>query len=277
MQTFPRANFDWRSQELVETYDDFCHWSSKPGELLLENILFEENKTVLDIGSGTGFPVITLAERFHPSSEFYALDIWEEALKVLDKKIKARKLSNVKIVQGNAEAIPFPDDYFDIITSNLAINNFDNPMNVIQECKRVLKKDGDLYLSTNLRGTFQEFYIIFERTLKELNLEERLDLESHLRERLSQKELLSMFETGRFEIQQLKTDSHSIRFSCGSAFLNDYFINMAFLPGWLTLIEEKSRTLFFNRLEQNLNVISKQKGEFNLSVPLLFAHFKNKK
>lgn len=161
--------------DLVETFDEVPLWSASFGLLLLKHLELKPNLTVIDIGSGAGFPLMELAERLGKSGKLYGLDPWKNASEQVRRKIKNYGLSNVEIIESSAEQIPFNDDLIDLIVSNLGINNFDHPQVVFQECRRVLKPNGKLALTTNLNGHWKEFYDIFETTLEQLGQDKIID------------------------------------------------------------------------------------------------------
>ncbi|MFT4667311.1 MAG: arsenite methyltransferase [Polaribacter sp.] len=47
-----------KDKALVQTFNEVTLWSGPFGRLLLENIPMKKGMTVLDIGFGTGFPLI---------------------------------------------------------------------------------------------------------------------------------------------------------------------------------------------------------------------------
>lgn len=154
--------------EFINTFDELPLWSASFGLLLLKHLELKPNLKVIDIGSGAGFPLIELAERLGTSCKLFGIDPWTNANERARQKIKNYGLTNVEIIQTDAEHIPFEDHSIDLIVSNLGINNFNNPPIVFKECSRVLKSTGKLALTTNLNGHWKEFYNIFYSTLIQL-------------------------------------------------------------------------------------------------------------
>ncbi len=60
---------------------------------------------------------------------------------IIQYKLLAAHSSTVRHVQANALQLPYPDDTFDFVISNLAIDFL--PHSAIGEASRVLKKEGD--------------------------------------------------------------------------------------------------------------------------------------
>lgn len=264
---FLSRKFNWKNQDLVSVYDDLPLWSATPGQLLLQHIQYVKHQTVLDIGCGTGFPLIPMAERFGPTCQLYGLDSWDEALNIAQKKINQRSLKNVRLIRSTADNTGLASESISVITSNLGINNFNRPRMTLRECSRVLKSDGKLYLSTNTRETFPEFYDVFIDVLNELGNPLYSDvLNDHINARFTEENLNEMFALNGFALVNSQSTSTWFNYADGSAFFNDYFIAMAFLPAWKAIVGEEDRQFVFNTLERRLNKIAHEQGMFKTHV-----------
>ena len=113
------------SEEFISTFDEAPLWSGTFGLLLLKHLELKPNLTIIDLGSGAGFPLMELAGRLGKSCKLYGLDPWANANKRARQKIKNYTLSNVEIIESSAEHIPFENNSIDLIVSNLGINNFE--------------------------------------------------------------------------------------------------------------------------------------------------------
>lgn len=275
MKEYLSKFFDYETNEIANSYDDLPTWSSIPGNLLLENIIYNRDKTVVDIGFGTGFPLIQLAQKFGNSSKIIGVDLWSSAIKKAEQKIVTRKLSNIELIKTDASDIPLKTESVDIITSNLGINNFANPTDVIKECYRILKPNGTLYLTSNLIGTFEEFYIEFEKTANELDHPNIIEkLHSHIESRSTNEGLNNLFNSNGFEVIETVEKTYQMKYADGTAFLNDYFTIMSFMPTWKNLIPFDELQPFFNNLELRLNALAMNVGELILTVPVVLKKIK---
>lgn len=102
-----------------------------------------KGKKILDVGAGTGRVSIPLA---HKGAHVTALDVSAKMLDVL--KQKAKRLP-IEILIGDAEALSFPDDTFDIVVAAFLIVHLKNPQRFFDEVYRVLKDNG-IFLLTNI-------------------------------------------------------------------------------------------------------------------------------
>ena len=175
------------------------------------------------------------------------------------------------MLECDASNIPFPDEYFDLITSNLGINNFENPEKVLSECHRVLKTNASICLTTNLTGTFSVFYVVYKDTLHELGLEKYLPaFMEHVNHRGTEESVRELLVVNGFLIKNEVQSTYTMRFLNGTTFLNHTFIILGFINSWRNMFDETDKQTFFDALERNLNAYSKSKGELKLTIPLLY-------
>lgn len=74
---------------------------------------FEKGSSVLDVGTGGGFPGIPLAILF-PETQFYLIDVIGKKIKVVEAVAEALALKNVKAAQQRAENVT---ESFDFVVS----------------------------------------------------------------------------------------------------------------------------------------------------------------
>ena len=275
MDNYLIRELDWKQEDVTNVYDELPLWSSPFGLLLLDNFPIGEYDNYLDIGFGTGFPLIEISQRLGINCQSYGIDQWKAAFKRAASKIDTLKTENVILIEGDASKISLPDNYFDLITSNLGINNFENPLGVLSECKRVLKPSGSFCLTTNVTGTFSEFYQIFCDTLNELKFDKYTSkLIDHINQRGTEESTIELLEKSGFTITKTLKSDYSMRFLNGSAFLNHSFTIVGFIDSWRNMFDQVDKTIFFDRFEQNLNDYSKQNGELKLTIPMFYVECK---
>lgn len=262
-------NFDLSDSALTSSWDEVGLWSSYFGAVLLDAVEFCREAEILDIGCGTGFPLLEIAQRFGPSSHITGIDPWKAAANRLNYKAEAMGVTNYKLLVQQAEALPFSNDFFDLIISNVGINNVENPGKVVAECFRVCKQGGQFVMTTNLPDTMIEFYSIFRDILTQNGMTDAVSLlDKHISaKRMTLQENISLIENGNFTIKDIKEGSFKLRFLDGTAFFNHHFIKLAFLPSWKEIVPAGKLKLIFDIIEKKLNELSKEKGELSLTVP----------
>ncbi len=134
--------------------------SSLWGKIKQRNKIFDllhlqGNEHVLDVGCGQGLMLIGAAERV-TSGRAVGIDIWQEDDLSGNTKKNAEKnaeiagvADQVEIRTADAREIPFTDDSFDLVVSNLVIHNLrkkDERRKALLEMIRVLKPGGTLLI-----------------------------------------------------------------------------------------------------------------------------------
>jgi demethylmenaquinone methyltransferase/2-methoxy-6-polyprenyl-1,4-benzoquinol methylase len=98
---------------------------------------------VLDVAGGTGDVAQRVIEGGGPGARVTVLDINAEMLTVGHERAAARGGDGaITFVEGNAEALPFPDRHFDAVTIAFGIRNVPRIDAALREAFRVLKTGG---------------------------------------------------------------------------------------------------------------------------------------
>jgi arsenite methyltransferase len=262
---------DLSDPAVVAVYDELSLWSSLFGELLLRHVPLRRNSTVLDVGCGTGFPLLELAQRLGSGSTVYGVDPWEAALDRARQKAAQWGVNNVVLMTGDASALALADDQVDLIVSNLGINNFADPIAVLTECRRVARPGARLALTTNLQGHMREFYEIYAGVLRDLGKPAAGErLEDHIAHRATVERVTDLLSQGQFGVIQVIEEQAVLRFLDGSAFLRHFFIKLGFLDGWKGILEPAEYGEVFTALEAALNIYAEASGELRVTVPMAY-------
>lgn len=105
--------------------------------ILLDRLSHISYHSALDLGCGTGEMIkqILQADNY---KELYGIDLSEEMLAVAKNKLP----DQVKLLLGDSESLPFPDNFFDVVYCNDSFHHYPAPQNVLSEVQRVLKPGG---------------------------------------------------------------------------------------------------------------------------------------
>lgn len=102
---------------------------------------------VLDLAGGTGDLTAKFSHLVGDKGQVTLADINDSMLKVGREKLRDKGIvGNVNYVQANAEALPFPDNHFDIITIAFGLRNVTDKDSAIRSMLRVLKPGGKLLI-----------------------------------------------------------------------------------------------------------------------------------
>lgn len=97
------------------------------------------DRIALDIATGGGHTAFALA---FCVSQVIASDVTPQMLAQVEAGAISRGLDNVTTALANAEALPWPDDEFDVVTSRIAPHHFGNLAQAVHEMARVTKPGG---------------------------------------------------------------------------------------------------------------------------------------
>ena len=107
----------------------------------------QPDQTLLEIGSGPGLLLGKIAEQL-TSGRVFALDLSRSMVRMA----RLRNLGHVlrgrlRVDQGDAMALPYPEKQFDTIVSVHSIYFWPDPLQVLQGCRKVLRPEGKLVLT----------------------------------------------------------------------------------------------------------------------------------
>lgn len=143
----------------ADSYDGAAVLQKEVCSRLIEklDIVTLQPQWILDAGSGTGEAVKPLQKRFK-KAELVLLDLSE---RMLEKAVKQGTLFNRLFrapvtVCGDIESLPFTDQSFDLVFSNLAMQWCNDTTAVLTEFRRVLKPGGLLVFTTFGPDTLKE-------------------------------------------------------------------------------------------------------------------------
>lgn len=102
----------------------------------------EHDFKILDVACGTG-NFLNLFIKNKKGVEFFGIDQSDKML-----EIGRRSFRNIKLIQAEAEKLPFQNNYFDFVSITDSFCYFKDKKIVLSECSRVLKPTGFLFIYT---------------------------------------------------------------------------------------------------------------------------------
>lgn len=116
-------------------------------KLLVDWLSLQPHWLALDVATGGGHVAKALSR--HVGS-VYATDLTKEMLTAAKSHHESEHLQNIHYILADAEALPFLDETFDVVTCRIAPHHFPNPKRFISESWRVLRSGGQLLLIDNV-------------------------------------------------------------------------------------------------------------------------------
>jgi len=142
----PALKFTW----LTPLYDSVMQLTMR--ELTIKRRLVEQMRVgrghrVLDLGCGTATLTIMI-KRTYPEAEVIGLDIDPEILDIARSKV-AETGMDIKLDQGSAVELPYPDSSFDRVVSSLVFHHLkhEDKIRAFREIFRVLRPGGELHVA----------------------------------------------------------------------------------------------------------------------------------
>lgn len=156
-------------------------WLEYPHTVNFLNKLDLKDKTVLDLGCGSGRYTKELVRL---KSEVFGIDVSENLITIAKKD-----LPNVDFRVGSVDKLPYSNSSFDFVFSGLVIDYFPDLKKAFAEVSRVIKEDGSFvftghvpysFLTTKVKGTTPQSFLLgnyfkegkYEREWASLNLKQ---------------------------------------------------------------------------------------------------------
>jgi malonyl-CoA O-methyltransferase len=148
-------------EKAADTYDEAAVLQNEIGDRLMERLDYIrlQPRRILDLGAGTGMFTSALMKRYR-KADVVALDIAKPMLHCV--KQRAGWLRKPGCVCGDSESLPFNDDSFDFIFSNLMLQWCTDLEATFVELRRVLSPGGLLMFTTFGPDTLMELRASWE-------------------------------------------------------------------------------------------------------------------
>lgn len=114
---------------------------------LVELIQPQAHWRVLDVATGAGHTAFAFAPHVQ---QVIASDLTPQMLATTARLAAEKGLSNLSVEEADAEALPFADGTFDLVTCRIAPHHFPDVAQFVRECARVLTGGGLLALVDNV-------------------------------------------------------------------------------------------------------------------------------
>lgn len=104
----------------------------------------QPGERVLEVGPGTGYYTLDIAEQIAPDGVLDILDLQQEMLDHTMRKASEGHITNIVPTQGDAQELPYPDDTFDAAYMAVTLGEIPEQDAILRELRRVLKPGGRL-------------------------------------------------------------------------------------------------------------------------------------
>ncbi len=123
------------------------HAQGEDLQWIVELAALAGRERVLDVGTGTGHTAMALS---NGARTVMGVDLTARMVESATSLAEERGLANVQFVLSDAMQMPFPSDYFDLVTCRFAAHHFVDPDAAVMEVARVLKPGGRVVLADHI-------------------------------------------------------------------------------------------------------------------------------
>jgi SAM-dependent methyltransferase len=141
----PFAEFKQRQREMWSSFAPTAMFTTPVAGQLVRFAGVAPGEAVLDVGTGTGVVAITAARR---GARVSALDLTPALLEQARQNGGIAGHPEIAWTEGDAEALPFADESFDLVLSQFGHMFAPRPELAISEMRRVLRPGGRIAFAT---------------------------------------------------------------------------------------------------------------------------------
>jgi ubiquinone/menaquinone biosynthesis C-methylase UbiE len=135
----------------------------------------EAGERILEIGPGTGYYTLDLADWVGAEGTVEIFDLQQEFLDHTLGRARERGLANVAPTRGDATALPYDDGSMDAVVLTAVLGEIPDPVAALRQIRRVLKPSGRLVVGE----LFGDPHFTTQAALKRRASEGGLAWESH--------------------------------------------------------------------------------------------------
>lgn len=114
-------------------------------EVIKNKLKIHNAGIILEVGTGTGKYIPTILNIFNGINEIIGIDLDSESIRQATKTYSGN--NNLKFLEMNAEQLKYEDHTFDTVCISNALHHTPPGSKVLDEIKRVLKKDGLIFIN----------------------------------------------------------------------------------------------------------------------------------
>lgn len=143
---------------------------------LLKSLDIKPGAVIADIGAGSGYFTFRLADRVGPKGKIYAVEIQQEMLDIIQKRMKESKVANVEPILGTISDPKLPANSVDLVLMVDVYHEFSHPWEMTEAMVRSLKPGGRIvFVEYRLEDPDVPIKLVHKMTEKQV----RKEMEPH--------------------------------------------------------------------------------------------------
>ena len=130
--------------ERMQVLEEPRQWQD--AEEVMDRLRLKEGYTVADIGAGTGYFTLPMAQRVGAEGLVYAEDGQQAMVDYLSKKVDTLELRNIRIVMGKTDNPTLPEDSLDLALMANTYHEVEKTLLLLENIRKELKSEGRLVI-----------------------------------------------------------------------------------------------------------------------------------
>lgn len=166
---YSAEDYDRYAQAGISDYDDGMMRRIRQEQRIMRC----DAPRLVDIGTGTARLLIRLADDpAYQNHELIGTDYFQDMLDTAAEAVThAGHSDRIRLEQNDVHALPYPDEYCDLVTSRSTIHHWEDPVSAFREIFRILRPNGVAIIHEPRRDPAPEALAEFNRTRAELGIE----------------------------------------------------------------------------------------------------------
>ena len=227
---------------------------------LMEVAALKQGERVLDVACGTGIVARLAADFVGKTGKVVAVDMNAAMLNVAQNAAAGK---SIVWRESNAENLPFENDSFDVVLSQLGLQFFQNRAGAVSEMRRVLCSGGRVLVRT--AGPTPELFTIFQEALAQHVSKELSAFVQKVFSFYDKEEIYQMFSTAGFQDISIRQESKTVHLPEPQEFLWQY-VSSTPLAGPLAQVDDATRSALQQELVTRWEPFV-EKGRMHLNIP----------
>ncbi|ELY87849.1 Methyltransferase type 11 [Natrialba hulunbeirensis JCM 10989] len=256
-----RQSAGWQiEQSASEAYEQylvpaiFASWTDR----LIETGEIGEGDRVLDVACGTGIVARRATSRVGTTGSVVGLDINDGMLTVAEE-VATEVRPQIEWRQGDATALPFSDEEFDVVCCQQALQFFDDPVAAIGEMHRVLAPDGRVALSVWRPLDYQPAYVVLADAVERYIGDEAGEMMRSPFPAWDGEDLRTLVQDGGFDEVSVTIEIGSVRYPSPSEFVRREVASSP-LAESIAALDRSVRDELIHRVTDALHAYSDDEG-----------------
>jgi ubiquinone/menaquinone biosynthesis C-methylase UbiE len=236
---------------------------------LLAAVKIKPGLKVLNLGTGSVFRTLELAQRLGPQSTVHAVLPDRELPDFYNESIRKLGLFNIELLQRTGEELPYADRFFDLVILHCSYRDMGHFNTTVREAARVSGSSAQFLLCILLKDSLQEYFSLIQEALRRRSLTSETDAWNTLKasRARSLKDVETILKNAGLAISEIVFRKYSMSFLSCRSFLNHQFARNELIPDWEMFLNGSDQSEFSLQLESCFKNNSGINKPFTIHMP----------